>query len=163
MSYSEKTTCMAVARVWVHGLTTPLSSYEEIPVKPDPLSSQTVCRPGETIIWNNDDGTIRREREYDTTIWWKKPTLSDALTNTRKGEFWQFFSSGAVLVKDTDGLWFWSEEYVADTLTSPVVCEVHGADTLRHREEDSDTSDHDSCGCHNSYRCCRYDPMDTCN
>lgn len=145
MAESEKSTCMAVARVWVNGLDIPLSSYEEIPVKPDELPtdtkvlSQTITNYEESITWNLVDGTVCRKREYDTTIWWKKPTLADAITNKRQGEFWQFFSDGAVLVKDADGLWFWSEDYAVYP--------------LRQEEE----FDNDSCGCGDSYRCCGYD------
>lgn len=175
-NYMRKT-CLAVGRVWIKGIDIPFTTYEQIPVNEmtdtPHKSGHGLQTPEEYIEWNRD-GTTKRVRENDTTIWWPKPTLADAVKLKRKGEFWQFFSDGSVFVKDDDGIWFWSADFEVESPRRsywgydgyqysdqkvwyrdmiPMLKEEH----LRWNDEESDN---DSCGCRNSYRCCGYDSTD---
>jgi hypothetical protein len=178
----KRTTCRAIAQVWIKDIPTRFTSYEEIPVSEyeNPyLQGHGLTTPTETIWWNRD-GTTKRVRKNDTTIWWPKPTLADAVKNKRQGEFWKFNADGSVHVKDADGEWFWSADYQVETPRRsywgedgylycdekvwysdmiPMLKDEHKPKPLRRREEQYD-SDDDSCGCGNAYRCCGYDSTD---
>jgi hypothetical protein len=113
----KRTTCRAIAQIWIKGFEYPLFSYEEIPVSESEnpyLQGTALSTPEEYIHWNRD-GTTKRVRKEDTTIWWPKPTLADAVTNKRQGEFWKFNADGSVHVKDADGEWYWSADYEVET------------------------------------------------
>ena len=174
-----RSTCRAVAQVWINGFDQPFFSYEEIPVSEyeNPyVRGHGLTTPQETIWWNRD-GTTKRIRKNDTTIWWAKPTLSDAITNTRKGETWQFFKDGSVYVKDEDGEWFWSEDYEVESprrtywSSSGYLCsdyKIWYSETMDRKIQEAEDSlddlrksyDSDSCGCNNHKRCCGYDSDD---
>lgn len=173
--YMRKT-CLAVARVWIKDMDIPFSSYEQIPVNEmtdtPHMAGHGLHTPDEYIEWSRD-GTTKRVRENDTTIWWPKPTLADAVKLKRKGEFWQFNKDGSVYVRDGDGVWFWSADFEVEAPRRSYV----GPDGYTYSDEkvwysdmipmmkeeflrwdDEDKDNHtDSCDCGNSYRCCGYD------
>lgn len=108
-------------------------------------------------IWYPDGVIVRTDVDGVKTTWYPKPTLQDAITGPREdGRFRYFrFKGDTVEAFFYNGTYFWTANWF-EAQDEP------GDVSIGRVGEDGKViwDKEDDCGCHNSYRCCGYDPAD---